>query len=197
MGPKPTRRELVRSAFAAGAAGSLVAGAADALAAPPESESQALAHALKIEQLVVIAYRQVLATSLLRANVRDQLQVVLGQELEHVNVLERELEKLGQPHAPAYPSIPAAQAALGRHHIHRSLTHFRNQHDCLRLLIDVESLAEGAYFAAIAHLSDPALIRTSTEIMGCEAQHWSVLSSLQHHGDVTQSVPYPFVEGSS
>jgi hypothetical protein len=198
MGSEATRRELVRSAFAAGAAILVVASASDALAsAPAETEARALERALEIEQLVVIAYRQVLATDLLRTNVRNQLQVALGQELEHVEVLERALATLGQPPAPASPGIAAAQSALGRHHIHRSLSDFRNQHDCLRLLIDVESLAEGAYFAAIGKLTDPALVRTSAEIMGCEAQHWSVLSGLQHHGDVTQSVPYPFVQGST
>jgi hypothetical protein len=93
--------------------------------------------------------------------------------------------------------VASAQRALARRHVSASLTKLDTQRKCLRLLIDVESLAEGAYFAAITNLRDPVLVRTSAEIMGCEAQHWTLLSALQHHGDVDRAVPYPFVQGSS
>ena len=197
MGWKATRRELVTGAFAAVAAVTAAGGTPDAVAAPLDAEPKALSDALKIERLVVIAYRQVLGTDLLKPKVNSLLRVMLDQELQHVVVVERALSQQQQPVPPAPADIAAAQDALGRHNVHRSLTHFRSQHDCLRLLVDVESLAEGAYFTAIEKVNDAALLRACTEIMGCEAQHWSLLSGIQHHGDVTKSVPYPFVAGST
>lgn len=66
-----------------------------------------------------------------------------------------------------------------------------------RELIDVESMLEGAWFSAIAKLRDPRLAGLAARIMACEAQHWTVLSSVSHHGDPKLTVPYPFVRGSS
>jgi hypothetical protein len=194
-----TRRELVRSGIAATAALSVGvrSAGASAAAAPAHSDAGVLARTLEIEQLVSIAYRQALGSHALGPAAARVLGGVLSQELEHVAALERELRGLGAgiPGAPA--SLASAQAALGRHHVSASLTRLETEHQCLKLLIDMESLAEGAYFSAISKLSDPALLRTSAEIMGCEAQHWTLLSALRHRGNVDQSVPYPFVQGSS
>ena len=71
------------------------------------------------------------------------------------------------------------------------------QNECLKLLVDVETVAEDAYFVAIGKLRDPGLMRLSAQIMGCEAQHWTLLSAARHHGDVMMTVPYPFVGGTS
>jgi hypothetical protein len=193
-----TRRELVRSAIAATVALSVGVGSADAsAAAPAQSDAEVLARTLEIEQLVSIAYRQSLGSHALGPAAARVLGDILSQELEHVAALERGLRGLGAgvPGPPA--SLASAQAALGRHHVSASLTRLQTEHQCLKLLIDMESLAEGAYFSAISKLSDPALLRTSAEIMGCEAQHWTLLSALRHRGNVDQSVPYPFVQGSS
>ena len=195
-----TRRELVRGGIAATAATAASALAwpvpADAASAlPVQSDATVLGHTLRVEQLLVIAYRSVLDSGVITTAVSRRLQAMLAQELQHVAALERSVRALGAP-VPR-TTTRTAQKMLATHHVHVSLARLRNQHECLKLLIDVESLAEDAYFSAIAKLSDPALIRDSTEAMGCEAQHWTVLSSLQHHGDVTRSVPYPFVQGSS
>jgi ferritin-like protein len=193
-----SRRELVRGGIAAAAAAAVTLArppASAARAVPADSDATVLAATLRVEQLLVIAYRSVLGSGVVTAAVRRRLEAMLAQELQHVAGLERSMRALGAP-APRI-GIRAAQKMLAAHHVHVSLTGLRDQHECLKLLIDVESLAEGAYFAAIAKLSDPALIRDSTEAMGCEAQHWTVLSALRHHGDVTRSVPYPFVQGSA
>lgn len=198
----PTRRELLREGLAAGAG---VAGAGAALVAlapaaraaadPAQLEAQALGHALRIEQLVVIAYRQALASAAVHPPVEGQLRTQLAQELEHVAFLERALTARRQV-IPAAPSLPAAQAALARHQVHWSLVQLRSQHDCLKLLVDVESLAENAYFQAVGTLQDVTLARACAEIMGCEAQHWSVLSGFLNHQNAMKAVPYPFVEGT-
>src|SRR2546421_67738 len=90
----------------------------------------------------------------------------------------------------------SAQRGLSVHHVPRSLTQLGTARDCLKLLIDVESVAEGAYFDAVASLGDAGRMRTAAEIMGCEAQHWTVLSGLLNRFNVLRSVPYPFVAGS-
>jgi hypothetical protein len=195
----PTRRELVRGGVLAGVSASTLARstAAVAASAPAPSDAEVLARILAVEQLVVVGYRWAIASGVLSAEVGREVGELLGHELQHIAILEREL-RARHAAAPAQPAgTAAAQLALRRHHIRASPSRLRTQHQCLKLLIDLESLAEGAYFSAISKLHDPALLRTSAEIMGSEAQHWTVLSAAQHHGDVGKSVPYPFVQGSS
>jgi Ferritin-like domain len=194
MRARTTRRQLLAAGTAASASVLLVPGTADGATTAAPNDSAVLTKALGIERLVVSAYRSVLSSGVLTDSVATPLRGILVQELAHVAVLERALRDLGAPIPQTSPG--AAQSELAKNHIHLSLTHLPTQHDCLRLLIDVESLAEGTYFSAISKLTDPGLLRTSVEAMGCEAQHWTVLSALQHHGDVTRSVPYPFVQGS-
>jgi len=193
-----TRRQLVTGGIAAGALGSLVS--ADPVwgaPAPSEGDSGVLTRALRVEQLVVFAYRRVASSSALKPAAAQAVGDLLGQELDHVTALERALRALGAA-IPAGPAdTAAAQKALGMYHVHRSLTDLVTEHNCLKLLIDMESVAEGAYFSALAKLSDPALLRLALEIMGCEAQHWTILSGLLHRGNVMHSVPYPFVQGST
>jgi hypothetical protein len=197
---RATRRELIlRGGIAAGAvaaASALPASADAAAAAVPETDAELLARTLQIEQLLVFVYGRVLASNALDPSVAQQVRVLLGQERQHISFLLESLRALAGT-APAPPAtVEAAEKDLGQHHIHRSLTKIQTQHDGMRLLIDVESLAEGAYFYAISRFSDLVLVRRAVEIMGCEAQHWTVLSAIQHPDKVMISVPYPFVEGS-
>lgn len=195
MSAGTTRRGLIAGAVGLGAAASLGAAAAGAAAAT-SADAQALAGALGLERASVIGYTQVLATSVLTAGVRAQLAVLKAQDLEHVAKLEQSIARLGAPVSQAPAGVAAAEALLGQHQIHRSLTDLPTQHDCLKLLIDIESLTEGAYFKAIPELTDPSLVKVSLELMGSDSQHWTVLSGIQHDGNVGLSVPYPFVEGS-
>jgi len=199
MGGKATRRELVWRAGGL-AAGLSVWGGGEALARAVGADPQvrALAYALQMERLGVIVYGQTLATNVLTPAVRRQLGLLAAEERQHVGRLEQLLAQLGaRIPSPSPRDVAAAQALLTRHQVHRSITHIPTQHDALRVLIDVESLTEGAYFKAVSVLQEPALIRAAAELMGSDAQHWSVLSGIQHHGDVMISVPYPFVQGSS
>jgi rubrerythrin len=199
MDVRATRRDLVRTGIGVAAGGALGVRAASALAAPSATaaETQALSYALQTERLSVLVYRQVLATSVLTPAVVPQLRTLMSQDVEHVAKLEQVLRQMGVEPPPGPTGVPAAQAMLRQHGIHRSLTALESQHDGLRLLIDAESLTEGAYFKAIPELQDPALVRLSTAILGSDAQHWAVLSGIQHHGDPMMAVPYPFVQGSS
>jgi Ferritin-like domain len=202
MGLRSTRRQLVSDGIAAGAGlvgagavASVLASAASATAAPPQVEARALTHALQIEQLLLIAYRQVVASPVVHPPVAGQLRTQLGQETVHVALLEKALADRGEI-IPTPPSLAAAQIELTQHQVHWSLTNLRNQHDCLKLLVDIESLAENAYFQAVGEIQDPGLLRACAEIMACEAQHWTVLSGFLNHEDPKKAVPYPFVEGT-
>jgi hypothetical protein len=190
-----TRRELVGSTAAAVAAAGLAGAEAARGAAAPPTDADVLRRTLQIERVVVIAYRRALISGALAPPVARELEQILGQEHEHVAILEAALRSLGEPPPGAPSDLAAAQRVLTAHHVNASLLQLRTQSQCLRLLVDVETLAEDAYFVAVAELADAALLRTSAQIMGCEAQHWTVLSSARHHGDVMMTVPYPFVGG--
>lgn len=189
---RPTRRELVTYGIAAGAAASALAVTSDAMALSTTDE-QALAQTLRVEQLLVLAYERVVAAPVLSSPVRGELTRLLSQERDHVKALEEAARRLGSTVSVGRPSLEEAQAALTREHVPWSLTDLRSQRACLKLLIDLESVAESTYFKAIGGVQDPGVIRTCAEIMGCEAQHWTVLSGFLNHGDPTKAVPYPFV----
>jgi Ferritin-like domain len=199
---RPTRREAVRLGIAT-AGGALAAGElaarlgplSEALAAVAPAEARVLTRALEKEQLTVVAYRRVLGLSVVKPAVKDQLRILLGQELTHTALLRRVLAAGGRS-LPPPPSIPAAQRTLTRERVHWRLTDLTNQHDCLKLLVDVESLLENVYFDAVGNLADVSLVRLCAEIMGCEAQHWTILSGLLNHRDPERAVPHPFVEGA-
>jgi hypothetical protein len=193
-----TRRALIRDAIGLGATASLLAASAPAEAvAAAGAETAAIAHVLVAERVAVIAYRQVLARNILSGAASTQVQRLLAQEQQHVKRLEQALARLGAA-VPAGPAdLTAAQTFLSQHSVSPNLGAIPTEHDALRLLINVESLTEGAYFTAIPQLVHPAVIQTSLEMMGSDAQHWTALSGLQHDGDVVLSVPYPFVQGTS
>ena len=194
MQPTPTRRGLITGAVGLTSAAALAgAAAAPAAAASP---AQALSVALELERVGVIAYRKSLASGVLSETAAAQVRVLMAHELIHVARLEQALTRLAAqpPQGPA--TVNDAQAVLTQHQVYRSLTNLPTQHDCLALLIDIESLTEGAYFSAIPQLVEASLVKLSLELMGSDSQHWTVLSGIQHGGDVGQSVPYPFVEGS-
>ena len=168
-----TRRELVRRAAVSAAAVAALSrpGAAAAQAGPPESDTQLLERTF-------------------RTNIWGYFFMTLA-------TLERELSaRCAQPAGPPR-DVVTAQRGFAAHHMYTSLTKLPSQNACLKLLIDVETVAESAYLEAIAKLGDARLLRISAEIMGAEAQHWTALSSVRHHGDVMMSVPYPFVGGST
>ena len=66
----------------------------------------------------------------------------------------------------------------------------------LKLLVDLESVAEGASYTPIKDLRRPELVQLCARIMACEAQHWTVLSGLRNPGEYVKAVPWPYVYGS-
>ena len=183
----------------AGAAAALGTGvlAAPATADTPVSDSEALSKALDVERLVVLAYRRVLASEALAPDIERAITPYLAHEVEHVATVASQLRAIGESPATGPLSLDAAGAMLSKHNIPGSLADLHSQNDCLRLLVDLESLAEGVYFTALKTLSKPGLQQLAAQIMACEAQHWTAVSGLRNPGQYVKAVPWPFVTGSS
>lgn len=201
-----TRRELVARTFAA-ASGAAAGGAVGlALAAdpaagsddtPPPTDAQALSKALVIERLMVLAYRRVLSSGKLEPDIERAIAPLLGHEVQHAAAVAAALAAMGVKESTAPLDLSAAAAVLSDHNIPGSLTNLDSQSDAMKLLVDLESLAEGVYFTALKTLSTAALQRLAAQILACEAQHWTAVSGLRNPGAYVKAIPWPFVTGSS
>ena len=204
MEGRSTRRELVARGLRTAAG--VAAGSALGLAATPDpalaasavpSDAETLSKVLEVERLLVLGYRRVLASGTLGPGEDTALSPFLAHELEHVSTVAAHLSALGAA-APTGPlDIADGEALLAKYYVQGSLTELPTRKDSLRLLVNLESVAEGAYFTALKTLGSAELVRFSAEVMACEAQHWTVLSGLRNPGIYLKSVPWPFVTGSS
>lgn len=186
--------------MAGAAAGSVAAaglGAAPAPAAPPQSDAELLRAIMSVELLVVFSYGQVLTSGKLSPGSERVIRQLFDHEQTHVDLLTEVLQKLGQqpPSPPA--SVSAADAELSVLHGSARLASLHSEQDCLRLLEQVESLAQGAYYVSMSKLADVKLAQICASILGAEAQHYTALAGLLHPGDINKAVPGPFVEGSA
>jgi Ferritin-like domain len=171
--------------------------AGDAEAAAPQTDVELIRAILSVELLVVFSYDQVLSSGKLSAASEHVIRQLLDHEHTHVDVLSADLEELGQepPDPPA--SVEAADAELSVLHGSARLGSLNSEEDCLRLLEQVEQLAQGAYYVSMSKFADVKLARTSASILGAEAQHYTALAGLLHPGDINKAVPGAFVEGSA
>ena len=197
---QPTRRELMAGAAAGAglwAVGTSVLRPAEAEAAAPQTDAELIRAILSVELLVVFSYEQVLSSGKLPADTEHIIRQLLDHEHTHVDVLSADLEELGQapPDPPA--SVTAADAELSVLHGSAKLASLNSEEDCLRLLEQVESLVQGAYYVSMSKFADVKLARTCASILGAEAQHYTALAGLLHPGDINKAVPGAFVEGSA
>jgi hypothetical protein len=196
----PTRRELIASGVTGatlGVVGGALLGAGPAAAAAPQTDADLLRTILSVELLAVFSYGQVLSSGKLSDDSDQVVRQLLGHEQTHVDILTAAIEKLGQQPPAAPATVAAADAELGVLHSPSSLASLSSEQDCLRLLIGVEGLTEGAYYVSMSKFGDPQLARTCASILAAEAQHWTALSGLLHPGDINKAVPGSFVEGST
>jgi hypothetical protein len=186
----------MRGAVAAGVLGAGLAQGTALADEPPPSPTDLLGKALVVERLIVLAYERVFASGLLSPGVQRAIMPHLPQERAHLSAVAAELTRLGAP-APTGPlSLSAAADAIGQHNISDSLTDLHTEKDCLKLLVDLESVAEGAYYTPLKDVTDPRQVRLCAQIMACEAQHWTVLSGLRNPGEYVKAIPWPYVYGT-
>jgi Ferritin-like domain len=192
----PTRRQFVAGTLAAAGGLAATPGSSFAAAGVP-SDSEVMGKVLQVERLMVLAYRQVLASGTLAAGEEAALRQFLAQELEHVAAVATRLEALGASADTSPLDLTSGETLLAKHHVPGSLSDVHSRTDCLKLLVNLESVAEGAYFTTLKTLGSAELVTLSAQAMACEAQHWTVISGLRNPGIYVKSVPWPFVTGSS
>ena len=188
------RRRLIALGLVAGAGLALPqTGRAQAL---PSDERRLLTVLLETELVSVAAVERVLASPYLHRRARALASRVLAAERVHASALERALRGLGVTARPAPPATAAAvDQALAARHVHQRVSALHKEHDCLDLLLALESMAEGMYYAAMPLLSSPALQRLAAGLLASEAQHESLLGLLRNPKDFNRAAPYAFVEG--
>jgi Ferritin-like domain len=195
-----TRRELLVSGAAAGAAGALVTlmggdPAAAAGAPAPESDAERVHRLVSVELLALFTYRHILSSSILATGARRALAPLRAHEEAHVRELRTRLLALGGT-VPAPPAdTAAADRDLARRKVKGRLGQLRGSRDALDLMLALERVVIGVYFVALAKLEDPKLISLSAQIMAGEAQHEAVLGELLYPGDAAMAVPYGLVQG--
>ena len=203
MQPAPgqlsTRRELLGGAVAVIAAGSIAATALDASDAVAEAETDSdLLHAiLSVELLLAFCYQQVLQSETLAPDAVLAIRHLFNQEQTHIDVMTDELAKFGQLPPSPPTGVPAADDELEALHASGSLTALHSQQDCLRLLEGAEQVAQGAYYHSLTKLTDGRLARVCASLLAAEGQHYTVLGSLLHPGEIDKAVPSAFVQGHS
>ncbi len=194
-----TRRELIRSgavgaAFLAAGAAPSTADAADPLAGA-NGDTEILGRLVAIEQLIEFAYAHLLEVGGLSSASAGVFRTFLSHEQAHVRLLSNALAHRGGTPSPPPTDVRVASRQLANLGAAGSLKDSRGDALCVPYMIGVETVAEGAYYSAMSKLSDPTLLVDAAQVMGCEAQHWTALSGLQHAGDVFLGVPYSTVKG--
>jgi len=194
-----TRRELVRSTVAAGAAAAVASvvpslGPSTALAAPV-GDIAVLALALRAEQVIVYAYERVLASGIVASPAARVLTLFLAQEHEHVDALTVNLVRLGGA-VPSPPSdLAEFEVELRELGVKRSPVGLRNERESVSFLVRLEMAVATVYHFVIDQLADDKLIQTAAQIMANEGQHAAVLHELVSPGNVRRAVPSAFVGG--
>jgi hypothetical protein len=197
-----TRRQLVSSLLAAGGATAAGAGVVRALepdpargAAAPESDATLVGRLLTAELLAIAVYEGVLRSGLLSPQPDHTARRALAQERAHVRALAPALEKLGGSMPAGATGTAAVDKALADRDLPGRLAALRTEHDCVSLLLDLESVVQGAYYRAMPKLQNRGLQRLAAQILANEAQHATAISEARRPGDIGQAVPYAFVRG--
>jgi hypothetical protein len=193
-----TRRDLFRGVIAGGAAASLGLaigeGAARAAIAPLQgahTDGQVLLRLMEFEQLEIFAYGHIDRTSVLSAQARTTVSRFLAQERRHAALLSAQLNKRGVALPSPPSSVSEADRRLAALLVARRLDQAHHEPAAMHLLIGIETVAETIYHLAIEKLTG-ALPELAAQILGCEAQHWTGLSSVLHDGNPVLAVPSEF-----
>lgn len=198
--PRATRRQMLAGAAGVALGGGLLitspTRAATSAAAAPETDSDRLRRLLGVEMLLLYCYEQVLSESLLKRRARRLITAVPAQEEAHIRALRAPLlDRGGAPPVPP-ASITQANRDLARRRIGGRLGQLQGNKDALYLLLSLEQVVVGAYFEALAKLTDPRLITLAAQIMANDAQHEALLGEALYPGHTDKAVPSGLVQGT-
>jgi hypothetical protein len=196
-----TRRQLVARAIGVGGLGAAAPTVASLLSAvqahaatTPKTDADLVYELLAVELLVTVVYTKVIQSGVLAGRGARVANELFVHEQAHVRVLTLELRNRGGSPPSTPENTSAIDQLLLATHVSGSLSQLKDEHDGIRLLLGLETMAEGAYYKAMSALRSAQLLRLGAEIMASEAQHATVLSEVLHPGDIARAVPYAFVE---
>jgi ferritin-like protein len=148
-----------------------------------------------VELLSQVVLEHVLDSAHMSLRSRRVAHRVLTAERAHAAALEPHLRRLRGPHPRVPISTAEIDAVLAARHVNHRVSELHSEHDCLELLLNMESVAEGAYYSALSKLIDPRLQALAARILAGEAQHEAMFGVLRDHKDFARAAPYAFVEG--
>lgn len=161
--------------------------------APPPSERQLLSGLIALEQLAVAVYELALGAGFASPSQTLVLETVHAQESAHAAAVAR-LRGLPLGRRPA--GAPAIQASLTTAGITLKLSAIRTARDWFTLLETLESVLEGAYYTALADLTQSDAAALAASILASEAQHATLLFRDRHPRDAYAQVPSGLVQGT-
>jgi rubrerythrin len=177
------------------AVGAAAGSASAAAVAAPQSDAELIGEMLEAEVLAIAVYDSVLGSGLLSPQPERTARRALAQERAHVRALRPALETLGGAMPPSLSGSAAVDKALADRRIAGRVERLRTEHDCVSLLLDLESDMQSTYFKAMSEIQNRGVMRLAAQIMANEAQHATAISEARRPGDIGQAVPYAFVEG--
>ncbi|MDQ6744816.1 MAG: ferritin-like domain-containing protein [Actinomycetota bacterium] len=179
--------------------GAIFAGTPASAASPPASvpvgEGMLIVDLAAVELLAIAVYGRVLVSPHLSPRARRLARKLLGQEHAHLRALARELRRLDLKLLPAPSGVEAIDGALSNRKVDRKVEDLHSEHDCLDLLLAVESVSEGAYYSALSKLQSPHLLSLAAALLASEGQHEALLGERRMPKNFDQAAPYPYVEG--
>ena len=187
--PDTPRREALRrgltvgGAFAAAAAVPLLWKTRSAFA-QAESDAEIIEAAAEAEIQAVVAYETMARSGLLRGPVAEIIRLFGNQEEEHFNALVRELEEMGgeEPEKPEPEDVPG-------------LSNLAGEPQMLEFAYELENGLIQEYVGAFERLTNPVLLKTTSQIMNNEGQHL-VMLRLALGANPTDLVPSAFETGT-
>ncbi len=176
-----TRRDALRRGLIAGG-GVLCASAVPTLLrvgrafAAADGDEAVLSRAVGLEQTAVVAYGAALGAGTLGPDLQATVRRIRGQERQHAAALTAALRKLGG--SPPRPPRPGEI---------RGLRALRTQNEIAAFAIELENMVVAAYYQGQQKLREPALLRTTAQIMASEGQHLVVLRQALGRDPVPQA----------
>jgi hypothetical protein len=193
----PTRRELIAGAGAAVAVAALPERAAASPEPTAKSDPELLRELLAVELLLFSVYDRVIAAGLLSSRVERAARQVMAQEEVHARLVERELSARGGRVPLPVNGADAIDKVLRSLKVSGSVKKLHTEHDCVHLLLELETAAQGTYFKAITQLHDVHLAHLAAQILASEAQHETAVSEARRPGNAWQAAPSAFVKGKT
>jgi hypothetical protein len=171
-----TRREAMRLAgLGVGAAATqtlLLPALARAQSSDDDDLNDFLEPAIELEQATAVAYETAAEAKGIDGELKRTFERFQEQEQAHATALRSALDSLGFD-LPDELSDPAQSDHLD------GIDNLKSENDYLAFLVDLEQEQVRYYASDAPPLDSEDLIRTSAEILGCQAQHVVVLREAQ------------------